>query len=135
MGSAILYRYAPYSKWFGTAFNRLPVNSKIRDELESAVSTEELFERERHLVQAQVMVAKLHNESCLTEPYEIHVQKYFDRDIDVIYADRIAEITKDCISCPDLKKAPLIGSISQVGNFVQLSDNPLYRSNISALYK
>lgn len=128
-------KYAPYSKWFGTAFKQLSVNSQIYDEIEAAISAKTIQEREKHIVNAQVLVAQLHNESNITEPCEIRVQKYFDREIKVIFADTFAEKTREKIGSAELKNIPLIGSLSQIGGFVELSDNPEYRGNIYCLYK
>ena len=128
-------KYAPYSKWFGTGFKQLPIDNEIIDEIFAAVSAISIVEREKHLVKSQILIAQLHNELKITEAIEINVRNYFDRNIKVIYADRLAHITKTMISCPILKKCPLFGSLSQVGNFAPLSDNPTYRHNIRQLYK
>lgn len=128
-------KYAPYSKWFGTSFKNLTVNNQIYNEIESAVFSNTIKEREKHIVNAQVLVAQRHNESGITEPCEIRVQNYYDRDIKVIFTDIIAEKTREKIINSVLKKSPLIGSLSQVGGIVELSDNPVYRKNIINLYK
>ena len=127
-------KYAPYSKWFGTGFRQLTVDGKIYDEIEAAISANTTQEREKHILEAKVLVAALHNASCLTEPLEIHVQKYYGRDIGVIFADKFAEKTKDMIFNPVLKECPLIGSLSQIGNFAEISDNPLLQDNVQRLY-
>ena len=90
-------KYAPYSKWFGTGFKQLPIDKEIINELSSAVSATSIVERETHLVTSQVLVAELHNKSKITKEIEINVQNYFDRDIKVIYADRLANITRSVI--------------------------------------
>ena len=127
-------QYAPYSKWFGRGFRELSVDKKIYDELEMAISANTIQERERHLVNAQVLVAHLHNESAISEPCEILVQKYYGRDIDVIFTDHIAEKVKDKISNATLKQCPLIGSLSQIGNLCEVSDNPMFCDNIQKIY-
>jgi len=128
-------KYAPYSKWFGTGFRQLQIDNEINNELVTAISENTIEGREKHIVSAQVLVAKLHNNSHITDKIDVCVQKYFGRDIDVIFADKFAEKVKDKISDLVLKEYPHIGSLSQVGNFVELSDNPLFIDNIQQLYK
>jgi hypothetical protein len=113
----------------------LQINDEIRIELNAAINSNTINQRETHLVNAQVLLARLHNESQLTDKFEINIQSYFGRDIKVIFADRIADMIKNAISDDELKKYPLIGSLSQIGNFVALSDEPKYISNIKKLYK
>lgn len=127
--------YAPYSKWLGTGFNHLPIDDDIKQSLSRALSADSVIEREEQLVKAQSLVARLHNKSTLTDEYEISIQTYFGRDISVIFADRLAEMVKDRISDQILKKLPLIGSLSQIGNFVELSDNPVFIHSIKQLYE
>ena len=128
-------KYAPYSKWLGTGFEKLLDVHEIDHEINAAISADTIKEREKHLVKAQVLVAELHNKSNLTELLEISVQKYFDREIDVIYADRIAQKLRDTISHPVLRKSPLIGSVSQVGNFTELSEHLEFQGRIRRFYE
>ena len=128
-------KYAPYSKWFGNGVEKLSGIQEISREINAAVSANTILEREKHLVKTQVLVAELHNESHLTKALEVSVKKYFSRAIDVIYADRIAEKVRETISHPVLRKSPLIGSLSQVGNFTELSDGPIFQGRIRRLYE
>ncbi|MCL2771998.1 MAG: DUF4037 domain-containing protein [Oscillospiraceae bacterium] len=126
-------KYAPYSKWFGTAFNRLSLDN-IHNEITAALFANTITERERCIVNAQVLVAELHNACNITEPFEIKVQDYYDRDIKVIFTDNFAGIVKEKITNPELKNCPLIGSMSQIGNLNHLWDNPQRRGKIQQLY-
>ena len=126
-------KYAPYSKWFGTAFKRLSLGN-IHDEITAALSAHAIAEREKHIVNAQVLVAELHNTCKITEPFEIKVQDYYDRDIKVIFTDNFAGIVKEKITNPELKNCPLIGSMSQIGNINHLWDNPQHNGKIRQLY-
>jgi hypothetical protein len=126
-------KYAPYSKWFGTAFKRLSLDI-IHDEITAALSANTIAEREKHIVNAQVLVAELHNACNITKPFEIKVQDYYDRDIKVIFTDNFAGIVKEKITNPELKNIPLIGSMSQIGNLNHLWDNPQHRGKIQQLY-
>ena len=126
--------YAPYSKWFGTAFSRLPVEPDIREAILGALSAREIGEREERLVQAQYLVAGVHNASGLTPPVEVRVQNYFSRHIRVIFADRIARAIAAQLEGTPLSRLPLIGTLSAVANFTAISDSPQERGRVRALY-
>jgi hypothetical protein len=127
-------KYAPYSKWLGSGFKLLFNDSLIFDALEAAISADVIQEREKHIVHAQTLVAHLHNKSRVTEIHDVRIQKYYGRDIDVIFANELAEKTKKMISNPILRDSPLIGSMSQVGNLVALTDNHKLHKQIKQLY-
>jgi len=128
-------KYAPYSKWFGTAFKRLGVE-EIHEEITAALSANTIAERENHIVNAQVLVAELHNASGITEPFNIKVQEYYGRGAKIIFTDdnNLAAIVREKITNPELKNSPLIGSMSQIGNLEHLWDNPQNRDKIYQLY-
>ncbi len=87
-------QYAPYSKWFGTAFRRLPIDEKIKETICQAVAARNIRDREENLVLAQKMLANLHNSLKLTKFVDVQIQSYFGRNIKVIFADRIFEAAR-----------------------------------------
>lgn len=136
MRLAFLYckQYAPYSKWFGTAFSRLPINEELKTSIHRAVSASEISEREDQLVRAQQLLAQLHNSIGITEPVSDQIVSYFGRKIKVIYADRIASAVRKKLCGTSLEHAPLIGSLSEVANFTTLYENVSLRPRVQALY-
>jgi len=127
-------RYAPYSKWFGTAFKKLPVGNNIKDSLLSALSAKSIKEREDNLIQGQKLVGDLHNALKLTDHVEVTIQLYFGRNIKVIFADNIVDAILEKPRGTVFEKLPLIGTLSQVANFTSLFDNPTYRKSIKNIY-
>jgi len=128
-------KYAPYSKWFGTAFKRLSLDA-IHGEITAALAANTIGERETHIVNAQILVAELHNTCNITEPFEINVQEYYGRGAKVILSDNnnLAAMVREKITNPELKNCPLIGSMSQIGNLHDLWDNPQHRGKVDKLY-
>lgn len=126
MRLCFLYKdtYAPYSKWFGTAFYHLPVEEKIKSALHGALYGTSLTQREENLVQAQAMVAELHNQSGITSPVSYSVESYFGRDIKVIFADKFSQAVSETLKGTILENLPLIGSFSAVSSWSEFSDNP-----------
>lgn len=137
MRLCFLYKevYAPYSKWFGTAFSRLGLDKTVGTEIAAALSAESLAAREDHLVQAQALVARLHNESGLTPPVPFQVERYFGREIKVIFAEKFAEAAEKLLRGTALEGVPLIGTLSQAGGLSNFSDDPGCAGRIQALYR
>ncbi len=127
-------RYAPYSKWFGTAFARLQTDEHAKEHIRSAVSANDIKTRQHHLVSAQKTIADLHDTKGITAPINAQIQSYFGRDIDVIFADRIAGQITETLKGTELENVPLIGTLSEVANFTVISDHPAYKRNVKALY-
>lgn len=127
--------YAPYSKWFGTAFSRLAVSDEIKTAIHDALTAPDITAREQSLVRAQKLVADLHDASGITEPVNAVIQPYFGRDILVIYADRIAESIAEKLTDTALTGLPLFGTLSEVANFTALSDDPAHRLRVRKLYE
>ena len=126
-------KYAPYSKWLGTAFKQLALDN-IYDEIIAAISANAIAEREDHILNAQILVAELHNSCNITEPFKIEIDDY-GRDAKIIHTDIFADMVKEKITNPELKNCLLIGSMSQIGNLNHLWDDPQNRSKIQQLYR
>ena len=128
-------KYAPYSKWFGTAFRHLETDCRIGDLLQTALTAAAPEDREDALAAAQLAVADIHNASRRTKPVDCRIESYFGRDIKVIFAEKLAEAEQENLIGTPLENLPLIGSISQVSNFCTLYDDPQYRERILQLYR
>lgn len=137
MHLAFLYcrRYAPYSKWLGTAFAALPIDPQIKTAIEAATTAETVEERERQIVRAQQRMAMLHNARHITEPVSTKVETYFARAIQVIWADRVAEAVKKRLAGTVLEPLAPIGGFSELANFAALTEHPRYRRSIAAFYQ
>ena len=79
--------YAPYSKWFGTAFARLRCGPVLLPLLRSVVRAQSWQEREAALLAAYEAVVAIHNASGLTQPVTTTVERLWERPFDVAWAD------------------------------------------------
>ena len=69
-------RYAPYSKWFGSAFQRLNCAPRMQPYLEGALAASAFAARDRNLAQAYTLAAEMHNALGLTPPLETRTRTY-----------------------------------------------------------
>ena len=128
-------RYAPYSKWFGTAFSRLPIGPEIGAAIREALAAEDLDKREDAMVRAQLLTAALQDRTGVIPPLNLKETGYFGRKIRVIYADRMACALAEKLRGTELEDAAFFGSMSEAANLTALYDNPAMREKIAALYR
>lgn len=126
--------YAPYSKWFGTAFNKLNIYESIKTKINAALQANDLTERENNLVEAQALVADLHNASGLTDKVDYSIESYFGRDIKVIFADKFVDATVEKLKGTVFENIPLIGTMSQFGGLSDFADEQSYYEQIKRIY-
>lgn len=127
--------YAPYSKWFGTAFSRLKCANKLTPVLDKILVSQGWKEREKYLSQAYSIIAQMHNNLRITRPLAIKVSSFYNRPYLVIHGEIFANEIMKKVNDREVKKLPAsIGSVNQLTNTVDLLDyNPLME-RLKALY-
>lgn len=137
MRLCFLYKnqYAPYSKWFGTAFRPLDVDNRIKTAIDAALHAKDIHIREAKLVEAQALVAELHNQSGVTPPVDFRIASYYGRDTQVIFADKFVEATAETLKGTVFENAPLIGSFSAMGGLSNVSDEQTYYRRLKRVYE
>ncbi|TDD26061.1 DUF4037 domain-containing protein [Kribbella turkmenica] len=80
-------QYAPYSKWFGTAFSQLSCAGELTPLFSKVLHTDSWQDREEALMAAYTGVAELHNRLAITEPVTIGVERMCDRPFKVVWGD------------------------------------------------
>lgn len=106
-------RYAPYSKWLGTAFSRLAGAGELMPVLGRALSAPGYAEREEALVTAYEHLARAQNDLGLHEPVDPTARNYFGRPFRVLHADRFADALIATVDDPLLTALPQVGSVDQ----------------------
>ncbi len=113
-------RYAPYSKWLGTAFSRLEVAGEIDPLLDSARFARSWSERERGIVEALAILGTRQNDLGLSVAVDPTPRPFFDRPFMVVDAERFANALDEAITDPAVKALPRhLGGIDQ---FVDSTD-------------
>jgi len=114
-------RYAPYSKWFGTAFARLACAGRLGPRLTAVLAASSWQEREAHLADAYEAAARLQNALALIDPLDPTPRRYHDRPYRVIHAERFATALSGTIRDEELRH--LIESVGLVGAVDQFADS------------
>ncbi|MDF2836672.1 MAG: hypothetical protein K0Q63_2312 [Paenibacillus sp.] len=117
-------RYAPYPKWFGTAFRQLACANELLPYLTAAQQAIEWREREQALSASYQIVARIHNELQLTEPIEAKAHCFFDRPFSVIGGNRFSDALVSKIEDSSLRKL----AAYRFGGIDQISDNTDFRA-------
>lgn len=80
-------QYAPYPKWFGTAFSRLACGPTLTPILSDVVKADTWQTREAALMIAYDELATMHNALQLTAPVTTETEQMWDRPFKVVWAD------------------------------------------------
>jgi uncharacterized protein DUF4037 len=88
-------RYAPYAKWFGTAFSRLSCGPSLVPILQTALRAGSWQERETALMAAYQEVARIHNALQITPAVEVGVEQLWGRPFKVVWGDFIGALAAE----------------------------------------
>lgn len=129
-------RYAPYSKWFGTAFYQLDCAKELQPVLLQVLHAPGWNARQGFLAQAYEAVARMHNALGITIPLNENASPYFGRPYLVIGDERFAEELRKSITSEEIKNLRHnLGSVNQfVDSDDRLNDLGLCRS-LKKLYE
>jgi hypothetical protein len=130
--------YAPYPKWFGSAFSRLPSAAPLSPLLTGALQAKTWPEREGYLVRACERLAARHNCLGLTEPLPETATSFFGRPFRVVALHGFAEALLRQIQDPRVQaiaKLPLIGSLDLFSDNTDLHSNPVWRNRLRDLFE
>lgn len=132
-------QYAPYPKWFGTAFARLDCAPMLLPILRRVTVTETWQERQEAIAPAYEVIARMHNALGITRPLPEKVTDFFNRPFKVIhleggFADAIHEqITGETVKRIAAKR--LIGGIDQFSDSTDLLEDTHWRRTLRRLYE
>ncbi|MEV0645745.1 DUF4037 domain-containing protein [Phytomonospora sp. NPDC050363] len=95
-------RWAPYSKWLGTAFARLPIAGRLTPHLGEALAAGDWRAREAALCEAGEILAAATNALGLAAPVEENARQYYTRDIRVVGGERFTGALVAAITDPEI---------------------------------
>jgi len=130
--------YAPYPKWFGTAFKALKSGAILYPHLQEALASRTWQERESHLVQGYEYLARRHNALGLTDPLPEEAAPFFGRPFRVMAFHGFSNALLAQIRDPRVRQIAgrqPIGSIDQFSDSTDLRSYPEWRPLLRPLYQ
>jgi hypothetical protein len=130
--------YAPYPKWFGTAFKRLPGAQELLPVLQGTLHAEGWQERQGFLVKAYEYLAIQHNSLKLTRPFPEQAIPFFGRPFQVMELHGFTRALLEQIEDPQVKRIAAespMGSLDLLSDNTNLVSNPRWRTRIRQLYE
>ncbi|MEU3614157.1 DUF4037 domain-containing protein [Streptomyces sp. NPDC006872] len=137
IGFLVERRWAPYSKWLGTAFSRLPLAERVGPHLSAAVRAGDWRARETALCAAQRELAIATNRLGLADEVDPEPRQFYDRDIRVLFGDRFTNALAARVTDPEVRalitrfgtrrhdaSAMLPGTVDQVVDSVEVLGHP-----------
>ncbi len=130
--------YAPYPKWFGTAFKQLSCADALSPSLSAALAAVTWQERERHLVDAYRFVAGMHNDLGLTDPLPTEPRDFFGRPFRVIELHGFARRTLEQVEDERVRRIAArrpVGGIDIFSDSTDLVSHAAWRATLRKLYE
>jgi len=135
LGFLMERRWAPYSKWFGTAFSRLPCARRLGPPLLAALRARGWRERERQMSRAYEAAVRMHNALKLTRPFPAKVSLFRTRPFRVIHAMALAEALRKSIRDPRVRALPAYaGGVDTFADSTDVVDRPDLCRRLKAVY-
>lgn len=121
-------QFAPYPKWFGSAFQQLVCSADLTPILRRAQLADTWQSREAALAVAYEHLAGMHKNLGITKSMPEKVSNFHDRPFKVIHGDLFANAILKEIQGPEVLR---ISKRSLIGGIDQISDNTKLRSDIT----
>lgn len=127
-------QYAPYPKWFGSAFKRLRCADELEPVLEDVLTAVTWQEREANLCHAYTIVGELHNHLQLTAPLPTGCEPFHGRPFQVHAAGYSAALRAAITDETVLSLPAALGSIDQISDNTDLRSFPKLFKRLRPLY-
>jgi hypothetical protein len=130
-------RYAPYPKWFGTAFGSLRCARALAPVLDDLLAARSWPERQDAYAAAAALVARQQNEVALAEPVDPRPRLFHARPFWVIGGERFAAALVGAVTDPEVRRLTgrrLIGGIDQWSDSTELRADPSWRPTVRRFY-
>jgi hypothetical protein len=131
-------RYAPYPKWFGSAFQQLTCAPQLTPILHQVQQVATWSAREEAIGQAYTIVAEMHNALNITDPLPTEPTAFHNRPFRVIHGDAFADALRTQITDPEVQriaKMDMIGSIDHFSDSTNLRSHIGWRKRLKKIYE
>jgi hypothetical protein len=127
-------RYAPYPKWFGSAYALL--HRPEQAALEGALGAGTWREREEKLSEAYRLVARAHNELGVTEELDPEVRPFWGRSYLVPDSDRFVDALRAAITDPEVRAIDHdAGAVNAISDSTDVLTRPNLWRSLRTLYE
>ena len=127
-------QYAPYSKWFGSAFQQLSLAESLTPLITSALNSEDWQAREKTFSRIYLLMAEAHNTLGITEPITPEVSNFHGRPFLVLHSNRFVQPIFTRITDPAIRNLPHIGSVNQVVDNTDVLEDSQLCQKIGEIY-
>ncbi|MFX1416032.1 MAG: DUF4037 domain-containing protein [Promethearchaeota archaeon] len=129
-------QYAPYIKWFGSAFSQLDCAVDLTPIFTRIMQADSWKEREKHLTSAYEYVARMHNKLKITAPLDDRVSQFHKRPFVIIQGNDFADAILEQIDSDDVKSLPrYLGGIDQFVHSTDVLAYPDRYRKFTAVYQ
>jgi hypothetical protein len=122
-------RYAPYPKWFGSGFARLPLAAVLTPHLNAALDANAWEARGNALAAAYLELARQQNAIGLPR-FEPVIGPYFERPFTTINTDDAIAALSAAIEDSEIRALPIIGAIDHITDLTPVLENPALTQRI-----
>ena len=128
--------YAPYAKWFGSAFAQLRSAQPLLPLLEAVWAASDWHARETAMTAVYEIVAQLQNEAGLAEPQPTKVSPFHERPFLIIHGNRFSHALRQRITDPAVRALPAwLGSVDQWIDATPWLSYPQRLKQLQSLYQ
>lgn len=128
-------QYAPYSKWYGTAFAELRCAGDLTPVLQGALNAQTWPERQEFLSPAYEYLARMHNALGITALVPTEVEPFYTRPYLIPGKSNPGETIYEQITDEEVKRLPrFVGSVDQLTNVVCVRSWDDRRAALVGLY-
>jgi hypothetical protein len=131
-------QYAPYPKWYGTAFGKLKCGRELTPILRDIHLAKTWKDREKRFAAAWEHVGAVHNALGIAQPLQMTVSAFHTRPYMVCNAGEFGEAIRARIKDPALSRLAsrgLFGGIDQWSDSTAILDNAYWRHALRKLYE
>jgi hypothetical protein len=130
----LLHRqWEPYDKWRGALFERLPTAATLTPHLDAAITADDWRQRESALAAAAERLADVQRSRGLPTP-AVAVIPFFNRPYRTVTDELAGRLLHD-VTDPALRALPLIGSLSQWVDSVDVLADATNRAIVATAYR
>jgi hypothetical protein len=128
-------KYAPYPKWFGTAFKELESHTTFEPLLLETLEAIDWKTRDKAFSVVLEQIAKLHNDLKITEVVDPNTRSFHGRPFTVIFAERFYTAIRKTICDEKVLELPkYLGSVDQFSDSTDLVCKVPLKQRIKKVY-